>query len=896
MLDVGCFFRPPLAAPGALWHTVRMTSSPSPIEPLEARIAPATFLVTTTADAGAGSLRQAIDDANATTAADTIAFTIPGSGLRSIILASELPVITEPLTIDGTTQPGYVAGGAPLIELGGAGLPAGSDGLVVTAAASRISALTVNRFSGYGILLAGSGGVVDRSYIGTDATGQAAAGNGIGLGIKGAQNLIGGAEAGLGNVISGNVGDGVRFSDTAATGNFLWGNRIGLSADRTLFLPNAVGVYVESVADDNVIGGSSAALGNEIAGNTGAGVMLAGVTSGSNAVASNAIHSNGGLGIDRGDNGPTLNSADGHQNFPVLTEVLYGGGRTLIRGTLTMTTAPSTAFTVQFFANAVADASGFGEGQTFLGTAAVTTDSTGVAVFHASVPFEVLPTAFVTATAIDFPGNTSEFSPNHAAVSGARQPTIAADGRSATFTDADGDRVTVAVSRGRLDAADFTLVAAGAGAGAQLVALNFSDDGAEFAGANVSISAKRTTTGGDGFVNLGYLNGTGVNLGVVKIRGDLGRIDAGAGTGTALVSLSVQSLGRYAGETDVAGASPDSRIAGHARSISVAGDLIGAALGVTGNLDALTVRRNVIGFDAAQPGLVLVEGILGRARIGGDLNGGDLASSGSVTAGLIRDIAIGGSLIGGAGASSGAVVVGTGGIGKVAIAGAMLGAAGNGSAAIDSGGGIGSAKIGGGTRGGDGVYSAAILAGGRIGSVSLQGSLLTPIASNLTIGSVTISGDHFGVIAARGMTAPATSAAALAIGKVSVAGNLSGAIFAGWDYLAGWVNPDVTIGTIFVGGNAGTIRISAGVEPGANNTFADNDDRAVSGGGSVAITSRIASIVIGGQVGRSELGSHLGFTAQQIGRLQIGGLAYPLTAGVDRFDIGILGNVSLREA
>ena len=73
--------------------------------------------VVTTSDSGAGSLRQAILDANATNGLDTITFQIPGSGVHSIVPLSALPAITDSLVIDGTSQPGFA--GTPLIELSG---------------------------------------------------------------------------------------------------------------------------------------------------------------------------------------------------------------------------------------------------------------------------------------------------------------------------------------------------------------------------------------------------------------------------------------------------------------------------------------------------------------------------------------------------------------------------------------------------------------------------------------------------------------------------------------------------------------------------------------------------------------------------------------------------------
>src|SRR5437879_5637057 len=77
-----------------------------------------TFSVTTTADAGAGSLRQAITSANGSAGTDTITFAIPGSGLRTITLTSgALPAVTDPVVIDATTMPGYSTAGVPLVRL-----------------------------------------------------------------------------------------------------------------------------------------------------------------------------------------------------------------------------------------------------------------------------------------------------------------------------------------------------------------------------------------------------------------------------------------------------------------------------------------------------------------------------------------------------------------------------------------------------------------------------------------------------------------------------------------------------------------------------------------------------------------------------------------------------------
>ena len=81
------------------------------------------LVVTNTNNAGSGSLRQAILDSNADSGdRDTIVFNIPGSGVRTITPLTALPLITQPVVIDGTTQPGYA--GTPVIELNGNGLVA----------------------------------------------------------------------------------------------------------------------------------------------------------------------------------------------------------------------------------------------------------------------------------------------------------------------------------------------------------------------------------------------------------------------------------------------------------------------------------------------------------------------------------------------------------------------------------------------------------------------------------------------------------------------------------------------------------------------------------------------------------------------------------------------------
>ena len=173
--------------------------------------APTTYTVTTIADAGPGSLRDAILGANANAGADTIAFNISPNANLTIVPATPLPDVTDPVTIDATTQPGYP--GTPIVEIDGSGpLPPGTNGLVVRAGQSVVRGLVLRGFSGSGVLLDGAGhNIVEGNFIGVDHTGTAAIGNlDAGVVVRDSHlNTIGGTAAPARNVISGNAQAGV---------------------------------------------------------------------------------------------------------------------------------------------------------------------------------------------------------------------------------------------------------------------------------------------------------------------------------------------------------------------------------------------------------------------------------------------------------------------------------------------------------------------------------------------------------------------------------------------------------------------------------------------------------------------------------------------------------------
>ncbi len=373
------------------------------------------LVVTNTDDAGPGSLRQAILEANALAGKEIVRFDIPGGGPHFIKPLTLLPKITSPVVIDGSTQPGY--SGTPLIELDGINVTerrsTGTDGLDVGGSDSVIRALAITRFTGNdsdGIVLRSSRNRLQGCYVGVGLDGATARGNTFGLRVLGNDNLVGGSEVIDRNVISGNVAQGVIFLGSRFS--VVIGNFIGTSADGSAAVPNgADGILMTR---DTVVGDFSPGSGNLIAFNGGAGIStLFGVSQ--TTVRGNFIHSNRGLGIDVDGDGVTPNdpgeggSGSNPQNFPILNAVLGIPGAVTIQGTLD--SKPSATFTLDFYASTSCDPSGHGEGETPLGSKTVTTDDSGLADFTTTLPMPLAAGTVVTATATDSQQNTSEFSP-----------------------------------------------------------------------------------------------------------------------------------------------------------------------------------------------------------------------------------------------------------------------------------------------------------------------------------------------------------------------------------------------------------------------------------------------------------------------------------------------------
>lgn len=246
----------------------------------------ATFTVTTTADNGdnaaptTGSLREAINLANATAGADTINFGVAGT----ITPPVSLPTITQPVTIDASLAAGAVSNtgatgsgfnGTLVVELNGAMAGDGGIGLRISAGGSVVRGLVINRFREAGIRIdTGTGTGIFGNFIGTATNGTVASGNfNRGILIVGSTgNQIGSTAPADSNVISGNSGTGI--SITAGGSATISRNFIGTDRNGTADLGNTQeGIRIVD-SSGSTIGGANSDARNIISGNDGSGISI----------------------------------------------------------------------------------------------------------------------------------------------------------------------------------------------------------------------------------------------------------------------------------------------------------------------------------------------------------------------------------------------------------------------------------------------------------------------------------------------------------------------------------------------------------------------------------------------------------------------------------------------
>jgi hypothetical protein len=446
--------------------------------------------------------------------------------------------------------------------------------------------------------------------------------------------------------------------------------------------------------------------------------------------------------------------------------------------------------------------------------------------------------------------------------------TISGDAKSATWTDADGDKVSLKITRGALDVSLFDTDQSPA-TGLLVRKLDLSDP--QFTGSGVSLSAVRDPLlGGDNTVNLGHLDATGHTLGAVTINGDLGRIDAGnpapiATTPKAISSLTVLSMGMLDGALLPTGTTQTSEIVGKVGPVKVRGSVNGILFNVTGgdlgSIDSLSIGGSLIGTDEADSGRFSASGKIGAIKVKGSILGGAGQHSGSIEAGAaIASLSIGGSLLGGRSdtpSTDGTGVVRTDAtMGAVTIGGSLHGGTQQDSGLISSGSHMGAVKIGGGIIGGSGgTTSGAILVGGNVASISIKGDVLGGAALDSGIiqvdgkaGAISLSGSLTGGEGEGGGSVRLGTDATDTAVSLSIARNVTG-------------GDGDNSGAVQVAGRLGSLKIGGALHGGSGE-----------GSGAIALTSGAGNVSIGGDIeGGVGVNSGRLTAAGTLGALSVGG-------------------------
>lgn len=424
----------------------------------------ATFAVTSGADSGLGTLRQALLDANATPGRDVILIQTDVN-----ITSASLPPITDAVEINGAKTSGTAlitgqldkggfvfAGGSGGSVLTNVFIRTFRDGIIIAPGVSDISIgpLVSSRNNAVsdlasagsnvriGVMLASesggfSGGLVEITGADTSIGGS----NIDSLRLSGATNTQIGVPRGNiirglvienspGTLVTGNTIEssptqryvGITVADNTSLPvidrNILYNLDIGIhlhgraTITRNRFETNPFGVFADAGSEGTVIGGEAAGVGNTFLKNDipiGVVHAVAGVS-----IFGNSIYRND-FAIDLGNDGPTANDpapdadtgANRRQNYPVLTAARTQAGTLVVDGTLT--SAPNTTYLVQLFSNDSAEP----EARTLLASFEVATDATGNAAFSQSVAgTALLPGEVITATATSrATGDTSEIGP-----------------------------------------------------------------------------------------------------------------------------------------------------------------------------------------------------------------------------------------------------------------------------------------------------------------------------------------------------------------------------------------------------------------------------------------------------------------------------------------------------
>lgn len=396
------------------------------IESLERRHLMAVLTVTNTNDSGSGSLRDAMNAANVDGILDTIQFALPGSGVRTIDLLSDLPAVFTPMQIDGWSQSGFA--GKPLIQLQAAA--AIDYGISLFASDSLVRGLVFTGFDNSHLAIwGGDNNKIQGNYFGTNAAGTALAGgntnfDAVFLGDGSVSNIIGVDGDGVAdtqerNIVGGGQ-SGIGLWGSSSTGNRIAGNYLGTNATGANLGNQFAGVWLDDGANQNFVGSNNDGLGdgqegNIVSRNGTHGIVINGAATQRNRMSRNLVYDNALMEIDLGNNFADLNDPldvdagpNAITNTPELTSLSLSSTTFVIGGSLSAEASKS--YRIELFASAARDPSGYGGAQKFLAAFILTTSASGQALFNRTVTGSVDFGWVVTATATDPLGNTSEFS------------------------------------------------------------------------------------------------------------------------------------------------------------------------------------------------------------------------------------------------------------------------------------------------------------------------------------------------------------------------------------------------------------------------------------------------------------------------------------------------------
>jgi hypothetical protein len=385
-------------------------------------------------------------------------------------------------------------------------------------------------------------------------------------------------------------------------------------------------------------------------------------------------------------------------------------------------------------------------------------------------------------------------------------------GQALTYTDIDGDRVTITISKGTLAPSMFSFDTGGVtgdnSARQQLQGINIAVE-PTCDGANISMAVVKGAQG-DGLAAIGRINATGRFLGAISLEGDLGDLDAGpAPSGMpAIKSFVARTLGAYGLSTQGGSGNLEWSISGDVGSMKIAGDVKSCHVAIFGTLGPVTIGGSMIGGDTIYSGSLGTTGGIGSVKIGRDIRGGAGFGSGLISTEFnLASVTVGGSVVGGAGVESGELRS-VQDMGAVKIRGSLVGGTGDASGRIDCFGDLASLTIGGSLIGAGGSHftfpgpvshEGQIFAIGNIGPVKIAGDVVggrggasAEIRSHGALASVIVGGSVLG-----SGFASAQIAAESAMGPVKIGGSMVG----GPDPFSGFIHGYASVASVTVGGS-----------------------------------------------------------------------------------------------